>query len=97
MMKEKKIWILIAGFFFCIVRSFSNVSNDHSLEEKQQLEMALARAAVSCYATEGSYPAELSYLEEHYGIRINNNRFAVKYEYIASNLMPDITVLELKP
>ena len=62
-------------------------------EEKQQLEEALLQAAVSCYALEGFYPPSLDYLTEHYGIRINEKYFVVKYERYASNLLPDITVL----
>jgi len=89
--------IIAGGVLLCLLHSLSNINEDRSLEEKKQLEKALSRAAVACYATEGSYPLELSYLEEHYGIRINGKRFVVKYEYIASNLMPDITVLEVTP
>ena len=64
-------------------------------EEKQQLEQAVKRAAVACYAAEGFYPPELAYLQEHYGLQINGERFVVSYDAPASNLMPDITVLEI--
>ena len=63
-------------------------------EEKEQLEAALHKATVSCYSIEGAYPPSLEYLIENYGIQINTKRFTVKYEYCASNMMPDITVLE---
>jgi len=49
---------------------------------------------VACYATEGFYPPDIAYLEEHYGIQIDKSRYVVKYTAIAENLMPDITVLE---
>ena len=58
------------------------------------MEDALRRAAVACYAAEGIYPPDISYLEEHYGIQIDKDRFAVYYDVFASNLMPDITVIE---
>ena len=64
-------------------------------EEKQQLEQAVKRAAVACYAAEGFYPPDLAYLQEHYGLQINGERFVVSYDAPASNLMPDITVLEI--
>ena len=35
----------------------------------------------------------LDYLREHYGIRIDENRYIVFYEVFAENLMPEITVL----
>ena len=62
-------------------------------EGKTELEEALRRAAVACYAAEGIYPPDLAYMEEHYGIRIDAG-YTVMYTPVASNLMPDITVLE---
>ena len=59
------------------------------------LEEGVRRAAVQCYAIEGSYPDSIGYIEEHYGIYIDKTRYAVHYEIFASNIMPDITVMEL--
>ena len=39
-------------------------------------------------------PPDLAYLEEHYGVQIDEERFTVSYVVFGSNLMPDITVLE---
>ena len=58
----------------------------------QQLEQALRRAAVSCYATEGCYPADAAYLSEYYGVQIDEERYLVHYAVFAENLMPEITV-----
>ena len=33
------------------------------------------------------------YLKDHYGVRIDEEKFAVDYRIFASNVMPDITVL----
>ena len=59
-----------------------------------QLEESLRRAAVACYAAEGIYPPNLEYLEEHYGIQVDETRYTVAYDVFASNMVPDITVLE---
>ena len=64
--------------------------------QRTRLEDALRRAAAACYANEGVYPARLDELLERYGIRYEQDRFAVIYQPVASNLMPDITVLERK-
>lgn len=63
-------------------------------EDRRLLEEALRRTAVACYAAEGFYPPDVAYMQLHYGLRFDENRFAVRYEVFASNLMPDITVLE---
>lgn len=72
----------------------SNLSRSQSVEEKRRLEDAIRRNAVACYAAEGIYPPDLEYLEEHYGVQINRDRFEVIYQRVAENLMPDISVVE---
>ncbi len=52
------------------------------------------RAVISCYATEGSYPESYEYLQKNYGVSINEDKYAVFYEAFASNMMPDITIIE---
>ena len=86
--------VVIVLFFLA---ALSNLNQDHALEDKQQLKTALTRAAVACYAAEGIYPPDIQYLEDHYGIQINKELYTVKYVIFASNLMPDITVLENQP
>ena len=88
---------LIVSVLLWFSSSVSNLNLDHQAENKQQLEQALTRAAVACYAAEGVYPPIVAYLEEHYGVQIDHTLYTVKYEVIASNLMPDITVLENQP
>ena len=72
----------------------TNFNPEHTTEGRKQLEDAITKAAVSCYAAEGIYPPDLPYLIDHYGIQINTKQYTVVYEAIASNLMPDITVLD---
>jgi len=65
--------------------------------QKTRLEDALHRAAAACYASEGAYPPDVDYLRQHYGVQYEESRFVVIYQATASNLMPDITVLEQQP
>lgn len=91
------VWVLaILCVLFCFMIALSNLNNGQSAEEKERLEEALSRAAVACYALEGAYPPDLEYLIENYNVQINTDRFTVKYELYASNLMPDITVLDFQ-
>ena len=71
----------------------SNLQDGRREEGRQQLEEAVRRHAVACYAAEGVYPPNLEYLETHYGLQIDRQRYTVVYEVFASNLMPDVTVL----
>ena len=76
------------------VSALSNLQEGRISEGRQQLEDAVRRSAVACYAEEGIYPPNLEYLEEHYGVQVDRERYTVMYEIFASNLMPDVTVLE---
>lgn len=60
----------------------------------ESVRAAVLDAAVQCYVLEGAYPRSLAYLEENYGVQINRDRFIVSYEAFASNLLPDVLVLE---
>ena len=85
---------LLAGLVLWVVlTSIGNLSGGSRQEEKQQLELALRRAAVSCYASEGWYPPSLDYIVSHYGIRIDETHFKVFYDVFAENIMPDIDVV----
>jgi hypothetical protein len=75
----------------------ANLQEGHRSEGKQQLEEAVRRGAVACYAAEGIYPPNLEYLEEHYGVQVDHERYTVAYDVFASNMMPDVTVLEHVP
>lgn len=86
--------ILAVGILLFFLASINNLNIGKSEEGKDQLEQALKRCAVTCYATEGIYPPDVEYMKEHYGIQIDEERYLVRYEIFAENLMPDITVLE---
>lgn len=74
--------------------SLGSLDEGQSQEGLRQLEEALRRGCVACYATEGAYPPDLEYLEEHYGVQVDRERYNVFYDVFAANLMPGITVLE---
>ena len=77
-------------FFYGAV---SGIAGDTRQREKENLEQALNHAVILCYSLEGAYPDSLEYLKEHYGIRWQEEEFLVDFEWIGSNLPPDITVI----
>ena len=86
--------MLVAALLLCFAVSVSRLDQGHRGVYKQQLETALRRASAACYAAEGFYPPDVAYLVEHYGLRYDADAYWVHYELFASNLMPDITVVE---
>ena len=63
-------------------------------EGLRMAEQAVRQAAVSCYALEGAYPASYADLKQRSGVAVDEERYIVFYEIFASNIMPDVTVLE---
>ena len=95
-MRRSLVWIatlvVIAGMVAGI-GALVNVSGDAALEQEQrQLESAVLRAAATCYAVEGYYPATLEKLAEDYGLRYNAEDYIVRYDFFADNVLPDIAV-----
>lgn len=89
------VWSVIlltafAAFFY----GLRNVTGKLSEQGKTKLEEAVRRGAVACYAAEGAYPPSIEYLEEHYGLTVDESRYIVHYEVFADNILPDITVLD---
>lgn len=70
----------------------NQIGGKNELEELQNAEAAIQSAAITCYALEGAYPP-LDYLEEHYGIMLNHDKFYYHYEMIGSNVLPIIKVI----
>ena len=98
--KEKKsittyapVLVLVTVLALFIV--FSNsMTNTNTAREKEILENAIDRSITQCYALEGTYPSDLAYLEENYGLIYNKEQFFVDYVYIGGNLRPSITIIE---
>ena len=86
--------LLLAAVLLWFSSAVSHVAQGNEAQGKQQLEDALRRAAVSCYAAEGVYPPDVAYITEHYGIQINEEKYFIHYEPIAENLMPEIAVID---
>ena len=84
--------VFLAALLFSA--GLSHLEQGQHREDRQILEESLRRTAVACYAAEGFYPPDVAYMQQHYGLHFDENRFAVRYEVFASNLMPDITVLD---
>lgn len=94
----KKLVLYTAACAAALVLFFTGLGGTaqrQNQEGRRQLERALRRASLACYAAEGAYPPDLAYLEQRYGVQIDHSRYTVQYEVYGSNLAPDITVLEV--
>ena len=102
---RKSPWATLRSIFAPVVATFvilaivytGIVQTDESsrAEGLRILEESIIRAVVKSYAISGNYPESLAYIEENFAIHIDRSRFIVHYIVIASNVFPEITIIEL--
>lgn len=105
-MRRRRHWAALGGLVFPVAAvlalvlftaALNGLESGRAEEDQRQLEEAIRRSCAACYAAEGVYPPNLEYLEERYGVQVDEDRYAVFYTAIAENLMPDVTVLVREP
>ena len=96
-MKNKLSLLRAALFFLSVLILFglglTRLKTGQENQGRILLDEAVRRSAAACYASEGFYPPDISYIQENYGLQWNPDEYSIHYEVFASNLMPDITVL----
>ena len=92
---RRVLLVLLAAALVAVACAWGGgrIGADLSGQVAGALKKAVLRSAVQCYAVEGYYPESLDYLTDHYGLRINHDRYIVVYEAFASNLPPQVTIL----
>ena len=94
---KKRCIVLFLLVLLIFLAAVSRLEDGRQAEGKRQLETALRRTAVSCYASEGFYPPDVTYMQNHYGLQFDEDAYIIHYKLVASNWMPDITVQERLP
>ena len=84
--------ILLAGMWLLT----SRLGTAQSGAQTKLVNDAVRNAALTCYAVEGAYPEDLEYLRSHYGLAYDQSRYTVQYSAFASNLVPEIFVVEVE-
>lgn len=87
------VFLVVIALFYYAVDSVSKGTVDH---QREVLENAVFQDLTYCYSIEGAYPDSVEYLEKNYGLTYDHERFFVGYRLQGSNIMPDITIIDLK-
>ncbi|MBR5944448.1 MAG: hypothetical protein IKZ94_05815 [Lachnospiraceae bacterium] len=85
--------IAFIALFILFIRGISSVSETTVDKQKESLTTARNRSITQCYAVEGTYPPSLDYIEKHYGLTYDHDRFFVDYQVYGANMYPTVTVL----
>ena len=81
---------------FIIIYSVNNIGSTWDTSQDWQakgVEQSINRALLQCYALEGRYPAELDHLHD-YGIILNRSIYEYRYEFVANNVRPEVSVVD---
>ncbi len=60
--------------------------------QTQLVRDSVVSCVVQCYALEGRYPDDLTYLQKNYGLQLDTDRYIYHYDKFASNILPDVQV-----
>lgn len=90
--------LILPAVIFCLMLAlfwygFGSSAEGNGARDLQVTQAAVQKAIVNCYAIEGVYPPDEKYLEDHYGLVINHEKYIVQYESAGSNVMPSVKVL----
>ena len=88
--------LLTAAVILLCFMGIQSIGQTTSEEQLHSLENSIQRSVIQCYALEGTYPPNLQYLKDHYGLVYSEENFFVDYQTYGSNIMPDITIIPLK-
>ena len=83
------IGLIVIYLFISMIR-FNNNTNGQQTEHITDI---IRKAAVTCYALEGSYPPDIQYLADNYQLVLDEERYHYYYTTYGSNIMPEIMVI----
>ena len=86
------IFIFIAVIMIFIF-GISSISNSSVVNDQEILTEAINRDIVHCYCIEGMYPPNVKYMEDHYGLLYDSDKYIIDYEYIGANIMPKVMII----
>ena len=92
--RTRLVIALCAIVLICCACFASNAINANLREQGAvSVRNAILESAKQCCAIEGAYPTSLAYLEQNYGLSINQDDYVITYEVFAENVMPGVVVL----
>ena len=86
------VLVFIAVFVFFLFM-LGNISSDTKARQEESLNSAVHRCIVSCYCVEGTYPPNLDYMINHYGLTYDKSAFFIDYRSDGSNIYPEVVII----
>lgn len=87
------ILFLIGIIFIYLIYSMTVFGSRQPQREVSGIEKIIDKALVQCYALEGRYPEDITYIES-YGVIFSPDKYYYYYEWYGGNLKPTVKVIE---
>lgn len=84
---------ILAALVWAAVFFYEPIRTTMQDQAAASIRSSVLKAAMQCCAVEGSYPLTLGYLQDNYGLHVNETDYAINYEAFASNVLPSVTVV----
>lgn len=85
--------LIFAAVIILFVSGISVISNSSVVNDQEILTEAISRDIVHCYCVEGMYPPNVQYMEDHYGLIYDSDKYIIDYEYVGANIMPKFMII----
>lgn len=86
--------IILAGMLYLFAFGINKFDAVNREQNRTLIEMNIKKAAIQCYANEGRFPSDVTYLQDNYYLVIDEEKYVIFYECMGSNIMPEIDVFE---
>ncbi len=86
--------LIFSAMIVWLLTALANTSASTEQRELSDLKATIENGVTMCYAVEGAYPESVEYLCEHYGLIYDKDKYIVYYDGFASNIRPNVTILE---
>ncbi|MFO7612266.1 MAG: hypothetical protein R6W99_07270 [Clostridia bacterium] len=83
---------IVFAVIAAVIVSLPSFGRESGYIRADAIEDTIRKYVIQCYALEGSYPPDLDYLAENYGLILDDSRYVYYYDAFAANIMPDIEV-----
>ncbi len=86
------LYIFIGILLIALIYASTNLGSKSNDISKKNIKAVIEKTVMQCYASEGSYPNDLEYLEENYGLIMDRENYIYEYHVFSSNIMPEIII-----
>ncbi|MCH4889724.1 hypothetical protein EZV73_19230 [Acidaminobacter sp. JC074] len=91
---KSALLIIIMLTSLVVFHSLTTFFSKHEDNHLEAIAETVELFAVQCYTFEGSYPPDIEYLEENYGLVLDREKYIYIYDAFSSNIRPDVRVIE---